>query len=332
MTKIAVLGAGAWGTAFAQVLADAGNQVVMWDIDPEVVDEINSKHSNARRLPTVERLPDAIIAEGDRAKAVSGAEIVVVAIAAQHSCEALTEFKSLLDHDAIAVSLMKGIERGTDRRMDQVVCQTLDLDPVRFAAVSGPNLSKEVAAREPSATVVASADADTAMRVARACTTDYFKAFVSDDVIGLEMCGSLKNVTALAVGMSRGAGFGENTAAMIQARGLAELTALGEACGAKSKTFAGLAGVGDLVATCGSSLSRNYTFGFNLGQGKSIEEATRVSKGVAEGVPTTDAVVALGERYQVATPLATAMSHVLDQGLSCRGMIDELFGGQITAE
>lgn len=332
MAKITVLGAGAWGTAFAQVLADAGNQVVMWDIDPDVVDEIDLKHSNSRRLPTVQRLPDSISAEGHRARAVAGADMVVVSIAAQHAREALEGFKGLLGPDALVISLMKGIERGSDRRMDQVVCQTLDLDPARFAAVSGPNLSKEVAAREPGATVVASADAGTAMRVARACTTDYFKAFVSDDVIGLEMCGSLKNVTALAVGMSRGAGFGENSAAMIQARGLAELTALGTACGAKAKTFAGLAGVGDLVATCGSPLSRNYTFGFNLGQGKSIEEATRVSKGVAEGVPTTGAVVALGRRYQVATPLATAMSHVLDQGLSCRGMIEELFGGEITPE
>lgn len=332
MAKITVLGAGAWGTAFAQVLADAGNQVVMWDIDPDVVEEISLRHSNARRLPTVEKLPDAIGAEGDRAKAVEGADMVVVAIAAQYAGEALKEFKGLLAPDAIVISLMKGIERGTDRRMDQVVCQTLDLDPSRFAAISGPNLSKEVAAREPGATVVASSDADTAMRVARACTNDYFKAFVTDDVIGLELCGSLKNVTALAVGMSRGAGYGENTAAMIQARGLAELTALGAACGAKAKTFAGLAGVGDLVATCGSPLSRNYTFGFNLGQGKSIEEATRVSKGVAEGVPTTDAVVALGSSLQVETPLATAMSHVLDQGLDCRGMIDELFGGEITPE
>lgn len=332
MAKITVLGAGAWGTAFAQVLADAGNQVVMWDIDPDVVDEIDLKHSNSRRLPTVQRLPDSISAEGDRARAVAGADMVVVSIAAQHAREALEGFKGLLGPDALVISLMKGIERGSDRRMDQVVCQTLDLDPARFVAVSGPNLSKEVAAREPGATVVASADAGTAMRVARACTTDYFKAFVSDDVIGLEMCGSLKNVTALAVGMSRGAGFGENSAAMIQARGLAELTALGTACGAKAKTFAGLAGVGDLVATCGSPLSRNYTFGFNLGQGRSIEEATRVSKGVAEGVPTTGAVVALGRRYQVDTPLATAMSHVLDQGLSCRGMIEELFGGEITPE
>ena len=156
--------------------------------------------------------------------------------------------------------------------------------------------------------MVGCADIDNARKIATACTTDYFRAFVTRDVIGLEMCGSLKNVVALAVGMARGAGYGENTAAMIETRGLAELTALGEAAGADPETFAGLAGVGDLIATCGSPLSRNYTFGSNLGKGLSVEEATKVSNGVAEGVPTTDAVVALGKQYGVPTPLATAMS------------------------
>ena len=180
--------------------------------------------------------------------------------------------------------------------------------------------------------MVACADIDNARKIATACTTDYFRAFVTRDVIGLEMCGSLKNVVALAVGMARGAGYGENTAAMIETRGLAELTALGEAAGADPKTFAGLAGVGDLIATCGSPLSRNYTFGSNLGKGLSVEEATKVSNGVAEGVPTTDAVVALGKQYGVPTPLATAMSHVLDDGISCAQMLSELFGEGITEE
>ncbi|BDR53570.1 glycerol-3-phosphate dehydrogenase [NAD(P)+] [Bombiscardovia nodaiensis] len=332
MTNIAVLGAGAWGTTFGQVLADAGNQVKMWAIEPEVVDAINRDHRNPKRTPTIDRLPDAVTATLDRAQAVSGASIVVVAIAAQHAREALQDFKPLLEPSTLVVSLMKGIERASDKRMDQVVTEALGLPEERFAAVSGPNLSKEVAARQPSATVVASTSPQTALRVAQACQAPYFKPFVSSDVIGLEMCGSLKNVTALAVGMSRGAGYGENTAAMIQARGLAEMTALGEAAGAQAKTFAGLAGVGDLVATCASSLSRNYTFGFNLGRGMSIDEATQASQGVAEGVPTTDAVVGLGRSLGVPTPLASAMSHVLDRGLDCAGMIDELFGGEISAE
>ncbi|KAB8288691.1 glycerol-3-phosphate acyltransferase [Bifidobacterium ramosum] len=330
--KITVLGAGAWGTAFGQVLADAGNDVTMWAIEPEIVEGIRDHHHNGVRLPSVEKLPDNMTATGDRAEAVKDAEIVVVAIAAQFARVALAEFKGLIPDTAIVVSLMKGIERTTSKRMDEVVREALDLPAERFAAVSGPNLSKEVADRQPAATVVGCVDLDNARTVAKACTNSYFKAFVTRDVIGLEMCGSLKNVTALAVGMARGAGYGENTAAMIETRGLAELTALGKAAGADVKTFSGLAGVGDMTATCGSPLSRNYTFGANLGKGLSVEEATKASNGVAEGVPTTDAVVALGKELGVATPLASAMSRVLADGISCQEMLGLLFGDEITEE
>ncbi|NEG90292.1 NAD(P)H-dependent glycerol-3-phosphate dehydrogenase [Bifidobacterium aerophilum] len=330
--KITVLGAGAWGTAFGQVLADAGNDVTMWAIEPEIVEGIRDHHHNGVRLPSVEKLPDNMTATGDRAEAVKDAEIVVVAIAAQFARVALAEFKGLIPETAIVVSLMKGIERTTSKRMDEVVREALDLPAERFAAVSGPNLSKEVADRQPAATVVGCADLDNARKVAKACTNGYFKAFVTRDVIGLEMCGSLKNVTALAVGMARGAGYGENTAAMIETRGLAELTALGKAAGADVKTFSGLAGVGDMTATCGSPLSRNYMFGANLGKGLSVEEATKASNGVAEGVPTTDAVVALGKELGVATPLAYAMSRVLADGISCQEMLGLLFGDEITEE
>ena len=223
MANVTVLGAGAWGTAFGQVLADAGNNVTMWAIEPEIVEGIRDHHHNGVRLPSVETLPSNMTATGDRAEAVANADIVIVAIAAQF---------------ARVASLMKGIERTTGKRMDEVVMETLDLPAERFAAISGPNLSKQIADREPAATVVACADIDNARTIATACTTDYFRAFVTRDVIGLEMCGSLKNVVALAVGMARGAGYGENTAAMIETRGLAELTALGEAAGADPKTFA----------------------------------------------------------------------------------------------
>jgi glycerol-3-phosphate dehydrogenase (NAD(P)+) len=304
----------------------------MWTIEPEIVEGIRDHHCNSVRLPSVKRLPESITATGDRAEAVKGAEIVVVAIAAQFARMALQEFKELIPPEAIVVSLMKGIERNTNKRMDEVVREALDLPSGRFAAISGPNLSKEIADRHPAATVVACENIDNATTVAEACTTKYFKAFVTTDVIGLEMCGSLKNVTALAVGMARGAGYGENTAAMIETRGLAELTALGAAAGADPKTFSGLAGVGDLIATCGSPLSRNYTFGANLGKGLSVEEATKVSNGVAEGVPTTDAVVALGDRLGVPTPLAFQMSRVLNEGISCSQMLASLFGREITGE
>ena len=330
--KITVLGAGAWGTAFGQVLADAGNDVTMWAREPEIVEDIRDNRRNGVRLPSVKKLPDAITATGNRAEAVKDADIVVVAIAAQFARVALVEFRGLIPEHAIVVSLMKGIERNTNTRMDEVVRETLDLPADRFAAISGPNLSKEIADRHPAATVVACENIDNATIVAEACTTKYFKAFVTTDVIGLEMCGSLKNVTALAVGMARGAGYGENTAAMIETRGLAELAALGAAAGADPKTFFGLAGVGDLIATCGSPLSRNYTFGSNLGKGLSVEEATKVSNGVAEGVPTTDAVVALGNQLDVPTPLAYQMSRVLNEGIPCAEMLAGLFGREITVE
>ena len=223
MANITVLGAGAWGTAFGQVLADAGNDVMMWAIEPEIVKAIQTEHRNPVRLPSVDKLPDSMTATGDRAEAVAHAEVVVVAIAAQYARQALEEFKGLIPDEAVVVSLMKGIEQKTGKRMDQVVTEALDLPTDRFVAISGPNLSKQIAAREPAATVVGCTDIDVARRVAKLCTTDYFKTFITADVIGLELCGSLKNVVALAVGMAHGAGFGENTAAMIETRGLTEI-------------------------------------------------------------------------------------------------------------
>lgn len=322
--QISVLGAGAWGTTFGRVMSDAGNQVTMWAKEPNIVEDIRTHHRNASRLPSVEQLPETMTATGDRETAVKDAHIVVVAIAAQFARVALQEFAPFIARDTIVVSLMKGIERTTGKRMDMVVREALGLPEDRFVAVSGPNLSKEVAERKPTATVVASANLEAARTVAQACTTNYFKAYTSHDVVGLELCGSLKNVVALAVGMCRGAGYGENTVAMVQTSGLAEMAALGKAQGAKAETFSGLAGVGDMVATCGSALSRNYTFGFNLGKGLSVDEASKLSNGVAEGVPTTDAMLALGSKLNVHTPLASAMSHVLNDGISCADMLSEL--------
>lgn len=332
MANITVLGAGAWGTAFGQVLADAGNDVMMWAIEPDIVKAIQTEHRNPVRLPSVEKLPDSMTATGDRAEAVAHADVVVVAIAAQFARQALEEFNGLIPDEAVVVSLMKGIEQKTGKRMDQVVTEALDLPADRFVAISGPNLSKQIAAREPAAAVVGCTDIDVARRVAKLCTTDYFKTFITADVIGLELCGSLKNVVALAVGMAHGAGFGENTAAMIETRGLTEIKDVGTGAGALPETFYGLAGVGDLIATCGSPLSRNYTFGYNLGKGMSVEEATKASNGVAEGVATASAVVDLGERYHVPTPLAKAVTRLLGDGISFKQMIAEMFPADVTVE
>lgn len=203
--NITVLGAGAWGTAFGQVLADAGNTVTMWAKEQQIVEGIRDHHHNAVRLPSVEKLPDNMTATGDRAEAVKNADIVVVAIAAQFARVALVEFKGLIPDHAIVVSLMKGIERGTNKRMDEVVRESLDLPADRFAAISGPNLSKEIADRHPAATVVACTNLDNATKVAEACTTSYFKPFVTTDVIGLEMCGQPEERDRAGRGHGRGA-------------------------------------------------------------------------------------------------------------------------------
>lgn len=332
MVDVTVLGAGAWGTTFGQVLADAGNDVTMWAIEPEIVADINENHRNSTRLPVVDRLPDAIRATGDRAEAVKGARIVVVTIAAQAARGALEGFRGLIPDDAVVVSLMKGIERTTNKRMDEVVCEALGLEDERFACLSGPNLSKQVAQRQPAAALIASRPQPAAALVAEACSTSYFRPFISSDVVGVELCGALKNVTALAVGMVKGAGFGENTAAMVVTRGLAELRELGLAAGADERTFSGLAGIGDLIATCSSPLSRNFTFGANLGRGMSVEEAEKASNGVAEGVATTAAAVRLGRLYGVAMPLANAVSRVLSEGVSCREMLSDMIDENVTAE
>ncbi len=332
MAKITVLGAGAWGTGFGRVLADAGNDVLMWAIEPEIVEDIQNKHQNSYRLPAAGTLPSNMTATGDRQAAVKNAQIIVVAIAAQFARGALEQFRPFVPADAIVVSLMKGVEKGTGKRMDEVVREALELSADRFVAVSGPNLSKQVALRQPTGALVASENKEAALAVANACHTDYFKPYISDDVIGTEMAGSLKNVTALAVGMSHGAGYGENTAGMIMTLGLRELTRLGVAAGAKAETFQGLAGFGDLVATCSSPLSRNYTFGFNLGKGLSVEEATKASDGVAEGVATTSAVLELARRLGVRMPLAEAMNHVLADGYSFSQMFAALVGSEITTE
>ena len=321
--RVAVLGAGAWGSAFGKVLADAGSTVRLWDRDPRIVAQVNERHVNDERLPGLP-LPTGIVATGDRREALQDAELVVCAISAQVAREALTPFASLMPSGAIAVSLMKGIELATDRTMSQVVSETLGVPPERLAVVSGPNLAREIARQNPTATVVASPSEETARRVVRACANDYFRPYASTDVLGVELCGALKNVVALAVGMARGKGFGDNTAATLVTRGLAEITRLGIALGARAETFAGLAGVGDLMATCASPLSRNSALGMRLGQGMSLAEAVRISEGVAEGVKSSRAAVDLARRADVEMPISEAVVQVLYEGLTVEDMVRQL--------
>ncbi|HLS03967.1 MAG TPA: NAD(P)H-dependent glycerol-3-phosphate dehydrogenase [Actinomycetales bacterium] len=321
--RAAVLGTGSWGTTFAAVLADAGTQVTMWGRRAEVCEQITTSHRNEDYLPGTE-LPDTITATTDIAAALEGANLVVLALPAQSVAKILQEITDIWPENAIAVSLMKGVELGTHRRMSEVICHALGLPAEQIAVVSGPNLAREIASKHPTATVVASASQESAEFVARACANSYFRPYTNLDLVGVELCGAVKNVIALAVGVAAGMGFGDNTKATIITRGLAETTRLGLALGADLETFAGLAGMGDLVATCSSPLSRNYSLGMRVGQGRTLEEAIRETGQTAEGVKSSQSVLELAQSVAVDTPITEAIVGVLHRGLAVRDMAELL--------
>lgn len=326
MVEAAVMGAGAWGTALAKVLADAGNGVTLWTRRPELAEEINATHRNPFYLgDTV--LPESIRATCDPAEALDGACTVLLGVPSQTMRANLEHWKHLIGADATLVSLAKGIELDTLMRMSQVVVQVTGADPARVAVVSGPNLAKEVADGQPAATVVACSDSGRAVALQRALSTPYFRPYTNADVVGAEIGGACKNVIALACGMAAGVGLGENTSAAIITRGLAEIMRLGIALGAKGATLAGLAGVGDLVATCTSPRSRNRTFGERLGLGGSMESALEAAEGhVAEGVTSCRSVLALASSYDVEMPLTDAVHQVCHRGLSVTDAVMLLLG------
>ena len=301
MTRAAVYGTGSWGTAFAAVLADAGTEVTMWGRRAEVVDEINDG-VNSSYLPEL-HLPATVRATTDPAEAAEGSDVVVLAVPSQTLRENLTAWGGVLPGDAAVVSLMKGVELGTTKRMSEVVCEVGHVDPDRVVVVSGPNLAHEIAAKQPAASVVASRSPEMAERVAAACAAPYFRPYTGQDVIGTEIAGAVKNVIALAVGMAEGLGMGDNSKASIITRGLAETMRLGSALGGEAVTFAGLAGVGDLIATCMSPLSRNHSFGVRLGQGMSVEEVVTHTRQTAEGVKSCTSILDLAGRHGVEVPI-----------------------------
>jgi len=319
------MGAGAWGTALAKVLADAGNSVRLWARRPELADEINRTHRNSGYLDGP--LPASIRATGDHVEALTGACTVLLAVPAQTLRANLTVWKDALDADATLVSLAKGIELDTLMRMSQVIVQVTGVDPSRVAVVTGPNLASEIAQGQPAATVVACTDSGRAVTIQRALATGYFRPYTNSDVIGAEVGGACKNVIALACGMAAGVGLGENTAAAIITRGLAEIMRLGIALGAKPATLAGLAGIGDLVATCMSPHSRNRSFGERLGKGGTMQAALAATGGhVAEGVTSCQSVLALASSYDVEMPLTEAVHGVCHKALSVDDAVALLLG------
>ncbi|WP_409485279.1 NAD(P)H-dependent glycerol-3-phosphate dehydrogenase [Arsenicicoccus dermatophilus] len=311
--RVAVLGTGSWGTAFSTVLADAGCTVTMWGRRTEVTGEIRERHTNAQYLPGLP-LSAAISATSDVAEAVAGVEAVVLAVPSQSLRANLAGWAGTLPREATYVSLMKGIERGTGRRMTEVISEVGAIDPVRVAVVTGPNLAKEIVRHDPAASVVASASRETAERVAHLCATPYFRPYTETDVVGCELGGATKNVVALAVGMAEGLGLGDNSKASIITRGLAETTRLGVRLGADPLTFSGLAGVGDLIATCMSPLSRNHSFGVKLGQGLSVDEIVAETRQVAEGVESAESILALARSVAVDMPIVEQVAAVVHDG------------------
>jgi len=320
MTRAAVVGAGSWGTAFAQVLVDAGTETVLWARRHAIAAAINAGHRNPDYLPDVELSP-ALRATDDIKEALHDADIVVLAVPSQTARENLGQIVDVLPDDAVLVSLMKGVELGTTKRMSEVVCEVVGCPADRVAVVTGPNLAREIAARQPAAGVVACTDLSVAERVQRACNAGYFRPYTNHDVIGCELGGAMKNVIALAVGIAAGLGFGDNAQASLITRGLAEMARLGESIGAEQMTFAGLAGVGDLVATCMSPLSRNRTFGENLGRGMSVDDVIAITRQTAEGVKSCDSLHELAVQRRVSVPITAHVTKVVHEGMTVQEML-----------
>ncbi|WP_030623704.1 NAD(P)H-dependent glycerol-3-phosphate dehydrogenase [Streptomyces sclerotialus] len=313
MTRCAVYGTGSWGTAFAMVLADAGCEVTLWGRRPELAEAVNTTRTNPDYLPGVE-LPQTVRATTDPAEAAEGAEFAVLAVPSQTLRANLADWAPLLPSDTVLVSLMKGVELGTAKRMSEVIEEVAKVPAGRVAVLTGPNLAKEIAARQPAAAVVACTDEAVATRLQAACHTPYFRPYTNTDVVGAELGGAVKNVIGLAVGIADGMGLGDNAKASLITRGLAETSRLGLALGADPATFAGLAGMGDLVATCSSPLSRNHTFGTNLGRGMTLEETIAVTKQTAEGVKSCESVLDLARRHGVEMPITETVVNIVHEG------------------
>lgn len=331
MSKVAVFGAGSWGTAFSIVLADAGNDVTIWSRRAEVAEAINDSGENPDYHRGVQ-LPSSISATHDVEKAAAGADIVVLATPSQSLRVNLSEWAPALPRDAVLVSLIKGVELGTLNRMSEVIAQTTGAGPDRIAVVSGPNLSKEIAAREPAAAVVACQDEGVATMLQKRVHSPAFRPYTSVDLLGCEIGGAYKNVVGLAVGMAIGLGFGDNTAASVVTRGLAETTRLAVKLGANPLTLMGLAGLGDLVATCSSPLSRNRTFGEKLGRGMTTEQIYRTTRQVAEGAKSCSSLRALAEANGVDAPLATYVDEVVGGRMTARELMSATLARETKAE
>ena len=329
MTRCAVLGAGAWGTALADLLARNGQSVTIWALEPEVVASINDWHENRSFLagaPLSERLR----ATSDLDEALAGAGMVCLATPSQHLRSVLRRGVPAVAPGATLCVASKGIEQGTLALMSDVV--SAEVPGHAVVALSGPSFAAEVVARQPTAIVAASEEVSAAESVQEAFSNSTFRVYTHDDIIGVELGGALKNVMAVATGICEGAGFGFNARAALVTRGLAEMTRLGTAIGAKPATFAGLAGIGDLVLTCTGSLSRNRAVGIEIGRGATLEEALAGKQTVAEGVATTRSALALATREEVEMPIVAMVNRVLFDRHPAQRAVADLMSRELRAE
>jgi glycerol-3-phosphate dehydrogenase (NAD(P)+) len=330
-TKMAMIGAGSWGTAASGLAAHVAD-IRLWARRKELADAINATRTNPDYLADVE-LPAAITATADLEEAVDGADVIVMAVPSHGYRGVLENLSGVISTSVPIVSLAKGIEQDTLMRMTEVTIDVLpDHDPGAIGVLTGPNLAREIAAGQPAASVVAMGSGDVALRMQSLFMSHRFRVYTNPDVIGCEAAGALKNVMAIASGMAHGLGFGENTTATLITRALNELSRLGVAMGGQTITFAGLAGMGDLIATCVSSKSRNHTVGFGLGEGRKLDDVISEMNMVAEGVKSTRGVLALAERHDVEMPIAEQVGRVLYEGATAEDAMTTLMARAPSAE
>jgi glycerol-3-phosphate dehydrogenase (NAD(P)+) len=320
--RVAVVGAGAWGTTLAALVARK-EPVILLCHRPEVADEINATHRNERRLPGID-LPDELEATADLARLRSATDLVIVATPSPYVRSVIGAVGAEIPASADVLSVVKGLEAGSLCRMSEVIAEAGGIDPKRIAALSGPNLASEIARGLPASAVVAADDPELAARVAGRLGRREFRLYVNRDILGVELCGALKNVLAIAAGAADGLGFGDNGKAGLMTRGLAEMMRVGAAAGANPLTFAGLAGIGDVIATCGSTLSRNHRLGEELAKGRSWAEIESTLPGTAEGAYTVEAALALADKLGVEMPIAREVQLALFKGKSVQRCLIDL--------
>ncbi len=331
MARISILGAGAWGTTLSQVLCDAGHEVLIWGRNEGVVQEINVSRSNHKFLPGI-YLPENLKATTDIGAAFHFGESLVLAIPAQSLRENLRSWKVGFPKERPIISTLKGIEADSLSRMTEVIIEELDADPAHIGLITGPNLAGELSLREPAGAVAASTSASIQELMVDLFTTPYFRIYPSDDLIGCELAGSAKSVIALAVGMTIGMNLGENTQAMVITRGLSEVARFGQSYGANPLTFLGLAGMGDIVASCGSALSRNRQFGEAYGRTGSIDGARLEVAKTVEGVASAPAIRELAHRVGVEVPIIEVMADAVMGSITPTEAMERLMSVSTLAE